>query len=185
MSESTNEQRIADVVLEIERHAAGSGWDQPASMFALVDTAELLEREPQLAELLGIEPGHTGLTPVEQDPVEQTVQDLLATILWPPEVAGCAVVLEATTGADEPGGDPGGEPGSEPEGPEGVAADGGEARIVAGALRTGEGFCTIRQRAHDEDDLVMVGPDLVPGLLQLLHATLEPETDEPADEQLP
>jgi hypothetical protein len=172
MTETTDQQRIEDVVLEIERHAAGSGWDQPASMFALVDTAELLEREPQLAELLGIEPGHTGLTPVEQEPVEQTVQELLATILWPPEVAGCAVVLEATTGTSTGSDDP-----------EDVAPDGGEARIVAGALRTGEGFCTIRQRAHDEDDLVLVGADLVPGLLQLLHATLEPETDEPADEQ--
>ncbi len=36
-------------------HAARSGWDQPAHLFALVDTAELLEREPQLAEVLGIE----------------------------------------------------------------------------------------------------------------------------------
>jgi hypothetical protein len=179
MSENTNQQRLEDVVLEIERHAAGSGWDQPASMFALVDTAELLEREPQLAGLLGIEPGHTGLTPVEQEPVEQTVQELLATILWPPEVAGCAVVLEATTGSSTGSTSPT----EEPEDLEGVAADGGEARIVAGALRTGEGFCTIRQRAHDEDDLVLAGADLVPGLLQLLHATLEPETDEPADEQ--
>ncbi len=167
MSEQ-DQQRIEDVVLEIERHAAGSGWDQPASMFALVDTAELLQREPQLAELLGIEPGHTGLTPVEQEPVEQTVQELLATILWPAEVAGCAVVLEATTGTSTG---------------EAELEEGGEARIVAGALRTGQGFCTIRQRAHDEDDLVLVGADLVPGLLQLLHATLEPETDDPADEQ--
>ena len=174
--ESSGQQRIEDVVLEIERHAAGSGWDQPASMYALVDTAELLQREPQLAELLGIEPGHTGLTPVEQEPVEQTVQELLATILWPAEVAGCAVVLEATTGTST------GED-EETQGSEDGSPEGGEARIVAGALRTGEGFCTIRQRAHDEDDLVLAGADLVPGLLQLLHATLEPETDDPADEQ--
>lgn len=179
MSENADQQRIEDVVLEIERHAAGSGWDQPASMYALVDTAELLQREPQLAELLGIEPGQSGLTPVEQEPVDQTVQDLLATILWPPEVAGCAVVLEATTGAST-GTTPAPD---DPEGPEGAVENSGEARIVAGALRTGEGFCTIRQRAHDEDDLVLVGADLVPGLLQLLHATLEPETDEPAEEQ--
>jgi hypothetical protein len=173
VSESSDQKRLEEVVLELDRHAAGSGWDQPASMYALVDTAELLEREPQLAELLGIEPGHTGLTPVEQEPVDQTVQELLATILWPPEVAGCAVVLEATTGSET-----GSETGSADS-----TEDSGEARIVAGALRTGEGFCTIRQRAHDEDDLVMVGADLVPALLQLLHETLEPETDDPADEQ--
>lgn len=171
----SDEQRLEDVVLEVERHAASSGWDQPASMYALVDTAELLQREPQLAQVLGIEHADTGLTPVEQEPVDQTVQELLATIVWPPEVAGCAVVLEATVG--ETGDETGGETDGDTQ---------GEARVVAGALRTGEGFCAIRQRAHDEDDLVLVGTDLVPGLLQLLHATLEPDpgdtpTDEPAD----
>jgi hypothetical protein len=162
------DQQLEEVVLEIERHAASSGWDRPASVYALVDTADLLAREPQLAEVLGIAEGAAGLTPVEQEPVEETVQDFLATILWPPEVAGCAVVLEATTQAGDAAG---------------AVEDDGEARVVAGALRSGAGFCAIRQRAHDEDDLVLVGSDLVPGLLQLLHATLEPETDEPADEQ--
>ena len=45
------------MVREVELHAAHAGWDQPAQLFALVDTAELLQREPQLAELLGVEPG--------------------------------------------------------------------------------------------------------------------------------
>ena len=58
-----------------------------------------------------------------------------------------------------------------------------EARIVAGALRTGESFCAIRQRAHDEDDLVLTGADLVPALLELLHTTLEPEAGEPRDDE--
>ncbi len=53
-----------------------------------------------------------------------------------------------------------------------------EARIVAGVLRTGETWCAIRQRAHDEDDLVLTGDDLVPALLELLHATLEPDAGE-------
>lgn len=150
--------QLQQVVLEIERHAAASGWDQGASLFALVGTAELLEREPQLAALLGIEGGSAdgGLTPVEQEPVSETLEELLATILWPAEVSGCAVVLEATAQTEQSAG-------SEP----------GEARIVAGVLRGGESFCAIRQRAHDQDDLVMTGPDLVPGLLQLLHATLD------------
>jgi hypothetical protein len=149
---------LQQVVLEVERHAAKSGWDKPASVFALVDTTDLLQREPQLAALLGIEEADPGaLTPVEQEPASETLEELLATILWPPEVAGCAVVLEAST--DEPG----------------AAPSPGDARIVAGALRSGEGFCAVRQRAHDEDDLVLTGPELVPGLLQLLHATLEPD----------
>lgn len=160
---------LQQVVLEVERHAAKSGWDQPASVFALVDTAELVQREPQLAALLGIEEtAHGTLTPVEQEPASETLEELLATILWPPEVAGCAVVLEAST--EQPGA------GSDP------APSPGDARIVAGAMRSGEGFCAVRQRAHDEDDLVLTGPDLVPGLLQLLHATLEPDAgDAPGD----
>jgi hypothetical protein len=160
---------LEQVVLEVERHAAKSGWDQPASVFALVDTTDLLQREPQLAALLGIEETEPGaLTPVEQEPASETLEELLATILWPPEVAGCAVVLEAS--AAEPGA------GSD------AAPSPDDARIVAGALRSGEGFCAVRQRAHDEDDLVLTGPDLVPGLLQLLHATLEPDAgDAPGD----
>ena len=54
-----------------------------------------------------------------------------------------------------------------------------EARIVAGVLRTGESWCAIRQRAHDEDDMVLTGHDLVPALLQLLHTTLEPDAGDP------
>ncbi len=54
-----------------------------------------------------------------------------------------------------------------------------EARIVAGVLRTGETWCAIRQRAHDEDDMVLTGDDLVPALLELLYATLEPDAGEP------
>jgi hypothetical protein len=162
--EVTELSALQEVVLEVERHAAKSGWDQAASVFALVDTAELMQREPQLAALLGIEgTGHGALTPVEQEPVSETLEELLATILWPPEVAGCAVVLEASTAEA------------------GAAPSPGDARIVAGALRSGEGFCAVRQRAHDEDDLVLTGPELVPGLLQLLHATLEPDGGDAPD----
>ncbi|MBV9830798.1 MAG: hypothetical protein JOZ82_04325 [Marmoricola sp.] len=165
-------QVLEDVVVEVERHAAAAGWDRPATLYALVDTADLLQREPQLAEVLGItESGIAGeaggLTPVEQEAVSDSLQDFLATIAWPPEVSGCAVVLEATTEAEGGGAEGGGD--------EAGGGEAGEARIVAGILRTGESACAIRQRAHDDDDLVLVGPDLVPGLLQLLHATLEPD----------
>ena len=64
---------LAEVVREVELHAARAGWEQPAQLFALVDTADLLAREPHLAAVLGLEadegqegatpPG--GLTPVE------------------------------------------------------------------------------------------------------------------------
>lgn len=174
---------LAAVVREIEQHASYAGWEQPALLFALVDTAELLEREPQLAAVLGLDEGPApqpgSLTPVEQETVSDSLEDLLPTILWPAEVAGCAVVVEATTvppGAAEAAGEV-------PLDPEQAAAyaaehpDREEARIVAAALRTGESFCAIRQRSHDEDDLVLTGPDLVPGLVELLLATLRPEDE--------
>jgi hypothetical protein len=53
-----------------------------------------------------------------------------------------------------------------------------EVRIVAAATRDGESWCALRLRAHDDDTLVMTGPDLVPGLLGLVRATLEEISDE-------
>ena len=169
---------LADVVREVELHASRAGWDQPAQLFALVDTADLLQREPQLAEMLGIDTAETagGLTPVEQETAGDSLEDLLPSIVWPPEVLGCAVVVEALT--VPPGS---GEVPADPEAAASYAAehpDREEARVVAGVLRGGEGYCAIRQRAHDEDDLVLKGPDLVPALLELLHATLEPDAGE-------
>ena len=40
--------RLTRAIVEVERHAAASGWDQPARLFALVDTEELLARGAQV-----------------------------------------------------------------------------------------------------------------------------------------
>jgi hypothetical protein len=180
---ATQQDALAAVVREVEQHAARAGWDQPAQLFALVDTAELLQREPQLADLLGVDAGQGGLTPVEQETTSESLEELLPTILWPPEVEGCAVVVEAMT--VPPGS------GEVPDDAEAAAEyaaqhpDRQEARIVAGVLRSGESWCAIRQRAHDEDDMVMTGNDLVPALLELLHTTLEPDAGEPSTTMSP
>ena len=172
---------LADVVREVELHAARAGWDRPAQLFALVETADLLQREPHLAEVLGVDAQAGGLTPVEQETTSESLEELLASILWPPEVAGCAVVVEAMT--VPPG------QGEVPQDAEAAAEyaathpEREEARIVAGALRGGQSHCAIRQRAHDEDDMVLAGPDLVPALLELLHTTLEPEPGDPRDDE--
>ncbi len=192
---------LADVVREVEQHAASAGWEQPALLFALVDTAQLLEQEPQLAAVLGLDgdtpPAPGQITPVEQETIADSLEELLPSILWPEEVAGCAVVVEATTvppGERGAGGDGTGlgdgldEVPSDPEQAAAYAAEHPEreeARVVAAVLRTGETWCAIRQRSHDEDDLVMTGPDLVPGLLELLRATLQPEGDQPDQPDVP
>ena len=51
---SANHAPRADSTLDIEGHAAAAGWDQPPRLFALVETADLLRREPQLAAELGL-----------------------------------------------------------------------------------------------------------------------------------
>jgi hypothetical protein len=167
------------VVRELEAHAAESGWDRPERLFALVETAGLIRREPQLAEALGVADagaGATGLTPVEQEPLEPgtTLEDVLAQIVWPAEVAGCAAIAERLVlplEADE------GMPEDLAEAQEYAAThpDREEVRIVAAALRAGETACAVRLRSHDEPESVLASPDLVPELLSMLHATLDPE----------
>jgi len=164
------------VVRELEAHAAEAGWDRPERLFALVDTAELVDREPHLAEALGIEGEPRGLTPVEQEelPPGASLEQVLAEIVWPGEVAGCAAIAERLVLP----------PDADAHIPEDPAAaqefaaghpDRQEVRIVAAALRGGDSACAIRLRSHDDAESVLTSPDLVPGLLMLLHATLDLE----------
>jgi hypothetical protein len=163
---------LAAAVLEIERHAAQSGWDQPARLFALVDTLRLVDREPQLAGSVG----DAELTPVEQDGLAagRPLEDQLATISWPETVDGCAAMVERFVLPPDVEAEL-------PDGPDAVASYVAshparqEVRIVAGALRSGASFCALRLRAHDDDESVLGGEDLVPALLELVRGTLEGE----------
>ncbi|HWU31886.1 MAG TPA: PPA1309 family protein [Marmoricola sp.] len=138
---------LAPLVRELEQHAAGSGWDRPAQLFALVPTADLIEREPGLAALLE---GAGALTPVEQDDVPgDSLEDALHQIVWGSEVMGVAAIAERLMEGDE------------------------EVRVVAAAHRDGGSWCALRMRSHDDEASVLVGPDLVPGLVELLASTLE------------
>lgn len=167
---------LAAAVREIEAHAAEAGWDQPARLYALVPTADLLQREPALAAAMGLDAAEAAgtLTPVEQDtlPAGRTLEETLAGIMWPAEVYGCAAVVERLVlppSADQ-------EIPDDPEAAERYAAehpDRQEVRIVAGATRDGGTFCALRLKAHDDDLSVVESPDLVPALLELLQATLD------------
>ena len=68
----TSDALIA-ALMEIERHVGGVGWDQPARLFALVPTADLVAAEPQLAEHLtgGLEPQPGHLSAIEQDGLDR------------------------------------------------------------------------------------------------------------------
>ena len=170
------EHALKLAVREIEAYAAEAGWDQPARLFALVPTADLLQREPGLAEALGVdaETAAESLTPVEQEPVpaDQQVEDVLGQIMWPAEVYGCAAVVERLV--LPPSVD--GELPEDPEAAQEFAAehpDRQEVRIVAAATRDGTTYCALRMRSHDDDFSVLESRDLVPALLELLSETLE------------
>lgn len=171
-----SEQQLRAVVHELELHAAAAGWDRPAGLFALVDSADLIAREPSLAAVIE---DPTGLTPIEQEAIDaEHLEAFLESVAWPDEVAGAAAVLERLVLPPEA------EAGM-PEEPVRAAAyaaghpDRQEVRIVAATLRTGQAWSAMRFRAYDEDDKVLTGPDLVPGLIVLLQQTFEPGTEDP------
>ncbi len=166
---------LATAVLEIEAHIAEAGWDQPARLYALVDTARIVAQEPVLASQMGLDAAaaNGSFTPVEQDALgEETLEVTLESIAWPPEVAGCAAVVERLVlppGVDE-------EIPDDPAAAEEFAREHPlrqEVRIVAGATRAGATYCALRLRAHDDDQSVVDGTSLVPGLLDLLRSTLD------------
>jgi hypothetical protein len=172
---------LAAAVLEIEQHIAADGWDQPARLYALVDTASVVAREPALAAAMGLDSASAegSLTPIEQDQLaaDLPLETALQSITWPAGVAGCAAVVERLVlppDADEQIPD-------DPRSAEEFARehpDRQEVRIVAGVTRAGATYCALRLRGHDDDQSVVGGADLVPGLLELLGATFEDELDE-------
>ncbi len=162
------------VALDTERHVSRSGWDQNPRLFALVPTADLLAREPHLAEGLAVADLAPGaLTAVEQEDLPRTssVESLLGRIAWPETVAGCAIAVERIVlppGADA----------DLPADPDAAAAalaahpDRQDIRLVVAVARDGRSRCLVRQRAHDSDDAVASGNRLAPGIVEALLATL-------------
>ena len=165
---------LTRVALEIERHAADAGWDGAPRLYALVETADLAQREPQLAAALAAEPAAPGeLTPVDQGdlPAHSSLDELLGGISWPPEVLGTAISVERLMVPPQVEQEM---PQGEPEALQWLAAhpQREEVRIVVAVLRDGTRSAVLRMRSHDEEQSVLSGPDLVPGLADALAATL-------------
>jgi hypothetical protein len=167
---------LTRAVLEIDEYASGLGWDQPARLFALVDTARLRTQEPGLAAQLGLqdEPETTGLTPIEQDeiPADKPLDEFLGTIAWPDAVVGCALTVERLMLP----------PSAEASVPEGLSdkklakwvaehPDRQEVRMTVGVLRDGTRDSALRLREKDTPTEVLTGASLVPGLAEALSAT--------------
>lgn len=172
--------RLAEAVHEIERHVAGAGWDGPVRVFALVRTARALAEDAGLAARLPAEVVAAAradadhLTSVEQDglPAAGSLEDLLGRLSWPPTVDGAAVVVERVVL-------PSAAEAAMPAEPQAALEylmahpDRQDVRIAVGVLRSGSAWCAVRTRAADDDAAVAGGPDLVPGLVAAVAATLE------------
>jgi hypothetical protein len=186
---SLSTDALSRAVIEIERHVSSGGWDQPAQLFALVPTVELLRAEPQLAAELGAEDVSQPLTPIAQGELpdgmdDENLADALARIEWPDGVSGCAlaverIVLPAAAEAGLPDDSADIEiarlAGSDPRRH--------EVRMVAAVLRDGDRFGAVRLRTHDEDTAVLTGTDLVPTLCEVLSLTFEPAADGKGDDE--
>jgi hypothetical protein len=164
---------LVTTALETERHVAAAGWDQPPRLFALVRTAGLLDREPHLRTQLG-NGEQDALTAIEQEdlPDSTSLESVLAQIAWPQEVDGVALAVERLVVPPDAERDL-------PENPQEAAdtlaahPDRKDVRLLVAVLRDGESACLLRQRDHDTDDKVASGPDIAPGLVQALSATLQ------------
>ncbi|MFE7483006.1 PPA1309 family protein [Streptomyces sp. NPDC057552] len=166
-------------VLEIDAYASTLGWDQPARLFALVDTARLRAQEPGLASQLGLDDTAApaaSLTPIEQEelPAGTALDDFLGTIAWPDAVAGCAMTVERLMLP----------PSAEASVPEGLSdkkltqwvakhPDRQEVRMTVAVLRDGARESAVRLREKDSPTEVLTGAGLVPGLAEALAATFE------------
>lgn len=166
-----NEVLLA-ALTEVERHVGVLGWDQPARLFALVRTTELLAAEPSLAEHLAAAPSD-GYSSIEQEDFRPGTDlgEALARIAWPGTVAGCALAVErsflpATAEADLPD--------DLQEAASVVASHPSrlDLRLVVGAIRDGEALGIARVRGESEG-LFLSGADLVPALTAALARTLD------------
>lgn len=180
---------LVAALVEVEQHVAGAGWDQPARLFALVDTDSLIEAEPQLASHLGLrastETGLPGaLTSIEQEHFNpgDDLAGALQQMMWPANVTGCALSVERSFL-------PAGVEDDLPTDP-GVAATfvaehprREDVRVVVGAVRPGPGAAVAvgepRVLSHglarlvSRPDDLLAGDDLVPGLTELMEHTLD------------
>ena len=165
------DEALLAALVEVERHVARLGWDQPARLFALVPTADLVAANPSLADI-SPPPCWTASARSEQEDFRQG-DDLARTlerIAWPATVAGCVLALERAflppdAEADLP---------DDPEAAARAVANHPrrlDLRVVVGVTREGQRHGVARVRGESGE--LLGGSDLVPALASALAHTLE------------
>jgi len=175
ITDAQRSMHLVELAREIERYVAAEGWDQSPRLFALARSVDLVALEPDLADAIG-PAAHDpeSLTPIEQDALDhgRDLDDVLATTMWPDDVAGAALVLERLV---LPPSAEGTLPDDDRSALEQAVADHPDrrdVRMVVVVTRDGRRMCALRLRSHDDDADVLVGEDLVPRLADALGATL-------------
>lgn len=169
-------EALIAALIEVERHVGRFGWDQPARLFALVPTAELITAEPSLAAHLG--PGAEQAPDGAYSSIEQedfrSGDDLVTTLnrlTWPETVHGCVLSLERTflppRYEDEIPDDP-----NEAERFVNAHEHRQDMRVVVGVLRSGESHGVARVKSEPNE--LLGGPELAPGIARTLANTLKP-----------
>jgi hypothetical protein len=174
ITDAQRSMHLVELAREIERYVAAEGWDQNPRMFALARSADLVTLEPELAEAIGPSVHDPeSLTPIEQDALapDRGLDEVLATTMWPDDVAGAALALERLVlppSAEDT------LPDDDRRALEQAASEHPErrdVRMVVVVTRDGRRMCALRLRSHDSDDDVLVGEELVPRLADALVAT--------------
>ena len=165
-------EALIAALIDLEHYVSAAGWDQPARLFALVETEVLVASEPALAESLDLHDRADGsLTAVEQDDFVGTGDVLgdLTQIEWPEAVFGCAIslvrtFLPAAYEADLP---------EDPEAAAAVVAEHPqrqEIRVVVGTDRSANRHGVARLLSQPDE--LLAAANLVPGLAAALAHTL-------------
>ncbi|MGA4507244.1 PPA1309 family protein [Propionibacteriaceae bacterium G1746] len=158
-------------LMDIERHVTSQGWDQPARLFALVRTDELVRNEPSLAAHL-TQGNPDSLSSIEQEDFHAggDLPELLATLgrmSWPASVFGCALALERAFLAPQH------ESEIPQQNPDEFVANHPQRqdmRIVVGALRDGARYGVARLLSHPDD--LLGTQELAPDLIDAVAGTL-------------
>lgn len=166
-------ENLEAVLREVEGHIAAAGWDQPARLFALVSTSELIASDPELAIKLNLSL-EKPLTSIEQELfITENLEDLLGNIMWPVEVVGAILAIERIVlpkRAEEDLPQSGDQElvNAALEHPDRL-----DIRIISAVLRSGENLNALRYRSHDNPESVSVAPDLVSKLNESLLSTFQ------------
>ena len=174
--------RLDQLALDIERQVAGAGWDQPppCSRSSRPPTccAASPSSPPSSASRDDV-PG--GLTPVDQGELPDAPQPRRAARCH--RLAGRGARHRA--GRRAPDGAARGRAASMPQDESEALRwlaehpERQEVRIVVAVLRDGSRASALRMRAHDHEQSVLTGADLVPGLAEALSAHRSPTDRQP------